>query len=207
MRKICKIRKRKLDKPKTKEKQTKNESKIEQVFEVEQYEDEDVRRLTRRSVVAKMLPKLAYMICDVLLFVTTDEIHADYSVYDRCMTFATRANAFVQDTDRPALIVVHNKYNVSLNALERELDVDISTRQFLETFDPELKIASYFSGFYVIRLPMIGEAYDSSMLRSLWDQQIDTLLSVINACKNARSQHRIAMSCQLTQKLWFKVSH
>jgi len=206
MRKICKIRqKRKMDKPKTKDKSSRDSFKEPPLYELEQFDDDDsVRKLTRRAVVAKMLPKLAYMICDVLLFVTTDEIHADYSVYDRCMTFAMRANAFVQDTDRPALIVVHNKYNVSLNALERELDVDISTRQFLETFDPELKLASYFSGFYVIRLPMIGEAYDSPMLRGLWDQQIETLLSVINACKNARSQHRIAMSCQLTQKLWFK---
>ena len=167
---------------------------------------EEVKKLTRREVVAKMLPKLAYIICDAILFVTTDELHADYSVYDRCMTFAMRANAFVQDTDRPALVVVHNKYNVSLNNLERELDVNMSTRQFLETFDPDLSLTGYFSAVHVVRLPLIGEAYDNSMLRKLWDQQIDRLGSVLNTCKNNRSQHRIAMSCQLTNKLWFRVS-
>lgn len=164
--------------------------------------DSNVKKLTRREVVAKLLPKLAYIICDVILFVTTNEINSDFSVYDRCMQFAIRANAFIQDADRPALVIVHNKCNISDAA---ELDVNTSTRLFLETFDPELKLTSYFSTVNVVRVPMLGEAYDNQSLRKIWDQQMTRLECVIESTKLIRTQHRMTMNCQLTNKLWFKV--
>lgn len=160
---------------------------------------------SRRSIVKKQFPKIAYILCDIILLITTDEIGSDYSVYDRCLEFAQRANIQLLDTDRPSIIIIHNKFAVSLENVQNELDVDISSQLFLDTFDKENELAKFFSSCKVVRLPLLSQAHDSALLRSLWDQQIEKLLDIINNLSHDRYESRKEFGYQLTETAWFKV--
>ena len=52
------------------------------------------------------------------------------------MNFAKRANAGVTNVDRPALLLVGNK----LPGEECEVDLDVSTNQFFESWGEDAKV-------------------------------------------------------------------
>jgi len=162
---------------------------------------------SRRRIVHKLLPKLAYVLCDVIIFCTTDELSSDFSVYDRCIAFAQRANSKLKETDRPALVVVHNKFPVSMGNFNSELDVETSSSYFLNTFDPEGELRGLFSACKVVRLPLLSQIHDSGILRSLWDQQIDRLNETIRSLSMERyeSRKKFLMGYQLTETSWYKI--
>ena len=59
---------------------------------------------------------------------------------ERCVNFAKRANAGVTNVYRPALLLIGNK----LPGEECEVDLDVSTNQFFESWGEDAKVIGLF---------------------------------------------------------------
>jgi hypothetical protein len=98
--------------------------------------DEIDRYIERRKFVTRvLLPKLVYVVSDVIVFCNTVPAHRESAYLERVLQFCTASQAGVASAERPSLILVHNL------AAAGPWDVERSTRQFLTLVDRKAQLS------------------------------------------------------------------
>jgi hypothetical protein len=107
------------------------------------------RSTNRRDTVNTVLPVLAYLLSDVIVFVDTVEPRRLQAFFERVQEFATTAWAGCQASGwQPALVMVQNKWHYS----EEDPNVDI-TDQFGAHVDRDRTLATIFTAVHFLRIP------------------------------------------------------
>lgn len=146
----------------------------------------------RRIGVQEQLPRLAYAISDIVIFVALDDF-ANYSYISRVKQMARHATHDVLDLERPTLILVCNQ-----TRLAQPVDVEEVTNTFFSTHDAELTLLDSFESVKCVRLP----DFSSSEGKELFWKQIAVLQNLISSMLQCRLQQRERLGNTYSQLLW-----
>lgn len=101
----------------------------------------------RKFVTRVLLPKLIYVVADVIVFVNTVPAHRESAYLERVLEFCEQSQKGVNSAERPSLILVHNM------AAAGPWSVDQSTRSFLSLVDRKSQLSRSYRSIDVIKIP------------------------------------------------------
>eukprot|EP01129_Flabellula_baltica_P009859 TRINITY_DN40_c0_g3_i1.p1 TRINITY_DN40_c0_g3~~TRINITY_DN40_c0_g3_i1.p1 ORF type:complete len:1626 (-),score=289.42 TRINITY_DN40_c0_g3_i1:781-5658(-) len=146
----------------------------------------------RRRAVSQHLPRFAYVISDVIVYIGEGS-WANTEYKDNVVNFAHAAVENVASAIRPCIIIVHNKCN-----LHEPMDVEVMTEKFLqlhETDDNPI-LTNLYDQVKCISIP------DWYHDQELFDQQIVVLKKLVADLLLLQQKKRMRLGCLLTQVQW-----
>jgi hypothetical protein len=142
----------------------------------------------RRKAVSEYFPKLAYIISNVIIFLSRDDFTKNDYI-SRCYDFAERATRKLQQNPyKPVLIMVHNYSSHSL--LQPITDV---TREFFKTHlrDETKKLGSFFEAVYCMRLPYkMCETTNMTNMNEMFQKQLTDLKNLLTCIYKNHKKER-----------------
>lgn len=144
----------------------------------------------RKFVTRVLLPKLVYVVSDVIVYVNTVPSHRESAYLERVLQFCTASQAGVTSAERPSLILVHNVAGAG------PWDVERSTRQFLTLVDRKAQLSRSYRSIDVLKLPHWRDA-------DLYAMQINRLHLLM--ARRAREQQALKRrsGLLLPERTWF----
>lgn len=142
------------------------------------------RAKQRRQAVGRYFPTLAYLVSNVIILLSQDDLFANSRYIDRAMTFAAQAVGDVQQNmHKPVLILVQNK-----NAGNHVLSPAQATSEFKQTHPHVKELEMFFSHVLCVIIPY-KHTETTSNINTNFDTQVDALrqlLIAINHTHQAR---------------------
>ncbi len=101
----------------------------------------------RKFVTRVLLPKLIYVVADVIVFVNSVPAHRESAYLERVLEFCEKSQQGVSSAERPSLILVHNMSAAGPYSVEQ------STRAFMTLVDRKSQLAKSYRTIDVIKVP------------------------------------------------------
>ncbi|ELR17521.1 uncharacterized protein ACA1_062650 [Acanthamoeba castellanii str. Neff] len=151
---------------------------------------QDLFTKKREESVEQQLPRLAYLLSDVIIFVdVVDAANKDY--FDRVYQFAFSAVDRIASAPKPSLIILQNKCGQS-----SQLNVDLATERFWNEHDPHRTLSNVYQDLRWVSVPDFTDPNFFPQMQKL-REELATML-------NAQKERRVV---KLTNELWRAMQH
>lgn len=165
--------------------------------------DEDTYFQLRRESVVEHLPRLAYVISDILIYVSSSDF-SSHSYYDTVQEVAINsATRGVLNSERPSLILICNK-----SGLTKTFDVEKTTKNFFDLHDKKRTLLQTYLDVKCIRIPDMHKKdiikKDGTKIRceTVFSQQINELYKTISKLLKGRKKYREKLGNLYSEWIW-----
>ncbi len=192
----------------------------------------DTALIDERQRIAKHdLRRVAYTTSNVLVYITDSTLSNRVERFDCIREFASAAMEDISNAERPALIIVDNKFNVNMFSSEtiannedadrhyytiEEIttlfDCHESTESFFSNNDPERTMLNYFHDVKVVTLPMKNisiflDEHETVEFNSnkLYQQQVNVLWTTIQELAKSKHEDRIKLGTNYNEFVWINL--